>query len=82
MAIDDNITPTEYLVMEVLVARWRLGEISWPFPNFVLPALRRLQDRGMIDYQSNVVEKTQRAWMTQAGMDLVLHPDYIPPNEI
>lgn len=39
----DALPPTQYLIMEVLAARHRLGEPYWTFPNRVLPAIRALE---------------------------------------
>ena len=62
-------TPTEYLVMEVLAARYRLGESCWTFPSRVRPALRALQERGFLEWKSGSVERTSLVWLTQAGQE-------------
>lgn len=62
------VTPTEYLVMEVLVARCvRLGEALWTFPTSVVPALRRLEKRGWVGWKYGIVEKTCMVHLTDAG---------------
>lgn len=76
----DELTPTEYLVGEVLAARLRLGEQCWTFPTRVRPALKRLEERGLIDYKSGVVAKTCLAWFTEAGRGTFLDDDYELPN--
>lgn len=64
----DDLTPTEYLVMEVLAARWRLGEECWTFPAAVAHPLGRLARRGYLDHKSGPVQKTRLAWLTDEGM--------------
>jgi hypothetical protein len=60
-------TPTEWLIMEVLAARWRLGETTWHFPNTLKPALKRLAERDWIAYKAATVEGHQRAWLRTDG---------------
>lgn len=67
---DDPLSPTEWLVMEVLAARFRLGENSWPFPNRLRPTLRRLAGRHLISWKSGVVQGTAQAWLTRDGREL------------
>lgn len=48
------MTPTQYLVMEVLAARWRLGFDYWTFPGdhpAYLKAIRALSLLGYIGYE-------------------------------
>lgn len=66
-AILDGLTPTEYLVLDVMVARYRLGDDSWTFPTTFRPALERLEQRGYLNYKSGVVQHTQHAWLTEEG---------------
>jgi hypothetical protein len=67
MDILDGLTPTEYLVLDVMVARYRLGDDGWTFPTQVGPALARLATRGYVDYKSGVVQHTLQAWFTDKG---------------
>lgn len=67
MSILDGLTPTEYLVLDVMVARWRLGDDSWTFPTTFRPALDRLEQRGYLNYKSGVVYQTLHAWLTDEG---------------
>ena len=60
-------TPTEWLIMEVLAARWRLSERSWHFPNSLKPALKRLAMRDWIAYKAATVEGHQQAWLRTDG---------------
>lgn len=63
----DGLTPTEYLVMDIMVARYRLGDDSWTFPTEVGPALERLSQRGYLSYKSGVVYRTLHAWLSEEG---------------
>jgi hypothetical protein len=67
MDVLDGLTPTEYLVLDVMVARWRLGDDSWTFPTRVGPALARLATRGYVNYKSGVVQNTLHVWFTDKG---------------
>jgi hypothetical protein len=73
-----ELPPTEYLVMEVLGARRRLGERTWTFPTSVRPALRRLEARDLIGWKSGIVENTCLAWLSLTGAKLWLLPGYVP----
>jgi hypothetical protein len=64
---DRDPTPTEWLVMEVLAARFRLGETTWHFPNTLKPTLKRLAERDWIAYKAAVVEGHQQAWLRTDG---------------
>ncbi len=60
-------TPTEWLLMEVLAARARLGETSWPFPNVLKPTIRRLARRDWVDFEPSTVEGFSQVWLMPAG---------------
>ena len=66
-SILDGLTPTEYLVFEVLAARWRLGEDCWTFPSEVGPALVRLEDRGFIGWKPASIASACLVWLTDEG---------------
>lgn len=72
---------TQDLVMEVLAARHRLGERMWPFSTKAGPALKALEDRGLIGYKSGIVERTYNVWLTDAGKNEYLDASYIPPHQ-
>jgi hypothetical protein len=63
----DGLTPMEYLILDVMVARYRLGDNSWTFPTTFRPVLERLERRGYLNYKSGIVEHTQYAWLTEDG---------------
>jgi hypothetical protein len=66
--VADDLPPTQYLVMEVLAARYRLGETLWPFPTTVAPALRVLNDAGLIELMDGNIAHTVRASLTDEGI--------------
>lgn len=82
-AVDtDNLPPTQYLVLEVLAARHRLGEQLWTFPS--RPAIRVAADQlaslGLIGWKGGVEPKTIRAWLTDAGRAAALMEGYESPD--
>lgn len=78
--IVSELTPTEYLFMEVLAARARLGEAAWSFPNSVRTAARALESRNLIGWKSGVIENTMLAWMTPLGRTTFLSDEYVVPQ--
>jgi hypothetical protein len=61
----DALPPTQYLVMEVLAARYRTGESCWTFPSRPTPAMRALEDIGAVRWKSGVVQNTVLVWLPQ-----------------
>lgn len=76
----DALPPTQYLVMEVLAARYRLGEQVWPFPQRLVTALGALRKLGLIDVKSGVVRGTVVVNLTDLGRAAVLADDYVVPD--
>lgn len=74
----DTLPVTDQLVLEVLLARHRLGEHCWTFPNRLRPALRRLEALRLITWKNGVVERTCIAHLTDRGRAL-LDASYQPP---
>lgn len=66
---DFRCTPTEWLTLEVLAARFRLGEVCWTFPSELAPALRRLKARDLVWFKSGVIAHTIIAGLTDAGQE-------------
>lgn len=77
----DSLPPTEYLALEALAARHRLGEQSWTFPAQprIVAAVHALARRGLVDVKSGVAPKTILAWLTDAGRSAALREGYEPP---
>lgn len=73
----DQLTPTERLILEVLAARWRLGDDDcFTFATDVLKQLRKLEKLGLIWWKHGVIEKTALVGLKTAGMDMVFSPNY------
>lgn len=70
---------TQELIVEVLIARYRLGELLWPFPTSAGKSLKALTDKGIIGYQAASVEKHYNVWFTDAGKKRYLSFNYVPP---
>lgn len=66
---DRPLSPSEELILEVLAARWRLGEHDWPFANVHRPAFRRLETRGLVNLDSGPTGGTTSVSLTDAGRD-------------
>lgn len=63
----DDLPPVQYLVMEVLAARARLGERYWTFPVRLRPALNALRERGLIWWRSAPTPGDVQAYLTETG---------------
>lgn len=74
-----RLSPTQELILEVLGARYRLGETIWPFDSKLRPQLRKLESHGLVTRMHGIVENTERASLTEAGRDMVLTAVYVPP---
>jgi hypothetical protein len=76
----DRLPPTQQLILEVLAARYRLGEQVWTFPSVHGKALRALERAGLAQLQNGIVEHSIRARLTDASQAAVLSAGYQPPN--
>lgn len=70
---EPKLTPTAALVVEVLTARARLGELFWPFDKAVSKAVTELERLGLV-YTSN-----SGVSFTAAGETRYLRYDYRAP---
>jgi hypothetical protein len=77
----DDLPPTQYLILEVLAARYRTGEPTWTFPSRLRHQMAVLASLGLIGWKSGVGPRTVLAWLTDAGRDAATHPGYTPPCE-
>lgn len=79
--IDENVelTPTEDLVVEVLIARRRLGETLWTFDSKATRAIKSLEAKGIVNSMHGIVEKSIRASFTEAGFAKYCSYDYQAP---
>lgn len=76
----DNLPPTRWLALELLVARHRLGERLWTFPSSCGSALRALEQAGLVIVMSGCVEHTLRARLTEQGIREAVSLSYTPPH--
>jgi hypothetical protein len=67
------------LVIEVLTARARMGEFYWTFSTRHRPALRALEDRGLIAWKEGIEPRTCIAWLTEPGRAIALSYAYQTP---
>ncbi|MCB5280564.1 hypothetical protein [Arthrobacter sp. ES1] len=63
-----DFTPTESLIIDVLVARYRLGDTLWTFKSRNMPALRKLEAKDLVHTTSGVTENTVRAWLSNKAL--------------
>jgi hypothetical protein len=67
--------------MEVLAARWRLGETQWPFPRRLRHALCALEGLGLLWFESDITPGYYRVVITEAGRAAAMSATYDPPAE-
>lgn len=77
----DTLPPTQYLILEVLAARYRTGESTWTFPSRLKPALDALSAAGLIVWKRGFEPGTALAWFTDAGRAAATSGTYVPPNQ-
>lgn len=75
-----EVTPQQELALEVLAARYRLGEAIWTFRGRHAPVLRELEAKGLVFTMHGVVERTVRAGLTDGGREAVLSDTYAAPS--
>lgn len=81
MGIDPvvELTPTETLILELLIARFRLGERLWTFDSNVSKQVESLASKGYVMALNGTVPKTVRAMLTDEAIAQNLSYDYVPP---
>lgn len=75
------LTPSEDLALEVLAARYRLGENLWTFEARHKKTLDKLAARGYVSVIHGIVEKTVRASLTEQGKRASISDSYLSPLE-
>lgn len=78
MVIEEgDLNLTEYLIMETLIARVRLGESCWTFPRRrgMLRAIKNLEKYGLVDWGSDS-EYNYRVVPTHEGKMMFMVPNY------
>lgn len=76
---EDDLTPTEDLLMEAVAARHRCGEGFWTFGTRHIRTARTLAARGLVHWQRGD-HRTIRVWLTDAGKAMYLSPTYNMPG--
>lgn len=77
-----KVTPKQDLLLEVLAARYRLGESYWTFDNKHKAALQKLEAKGLVSVIHGVVENTVRAALTEKGKKRELNAEYVSPGSL
>jgi hypothetical protein len=79
---EQKFTPTQELFLEVLVARWRLGDRMYTFGPRLKKTARELQALGLVSFKSGTAgEGTILAWLTDEGELSQIKPDYMSSAE-
>lgn len=72
-----NLSVKETLIVEVLIARHRLGEVVWTFDERVHEQLNSLSDKGLVNWKHGVIGGTCLAWLSDLGKAVYLSSPYI-----
>lgn len=75
----DSLPPTQYLVLEVLAARHRLGEEFWTFPSRLGATINALVQAGLVWSRSAPTPHAVQVGLTDTGRAEVLDAGYQPP---
>ncbi len=75
----NNLPPVQHLILDVLTARYRLGETHWSFPVRARPAADKLRDAGLITVRLGGVSYMFEARFTEAGRAACLGGDDVAP---
>jgi hypothetical protein len=79
---EQEFTPTQELFLEVLVARWRLGDRMYTFGPRLKKTARQLEALGLVSFKSGPAGNgTILAWLTEAGELSQIKPDYMSDAE-
>jgi hypothetical protein len=72
----------EEFIMELLIARWRLGENIWPFNNTkpIREAMATLEAKGWLHWKGGVVQNTYNVFPTVEGIVHFTGRDYTPSD--
>lgn len=75
----DALTPTENLMVELLVARHRCGEEVWTVHSRHTGTLRKLEKKGIVQWKPGIIEKSCLANLTDEAKDVTMSWSYTPP---
>lgn len=76
---EDNFTPTQELIIELLIARTRLGENVWTFSNRFTKTVEQLTERGYVEWKSASVYGYILVWFTEESKEVFLSFPYQAP---
>lgn len=75
----DKFTPTEELILDLLVARHRLGEDSWPISTRLKTAVLSLEKSGYVIWRSGPMPSTLSVTLTaKAQEEFILKSKHKP----
>ena len=80
---EDQLTLSEYLTMETLISRVRLGEYCWTFPKSrrgMHRVLKNLESYDLIRLDTDTYGNF-RAFITEHGIGMFADEKYMPPKE-
>lgn len=78
--IEASLTPTEELIIDVLVARHRLGEPFWPIAMRHRKSIAALENRGLVNNLGSADGTCLRVGLTLKAKALWARPEkYVPP---
>lgn len=79
MSLPTHLTPTEELMLEVIVARVRTGEQLWTFNTRFTAVAESLTNKGYVNWKSGIVEKTILVWLTKEANEELITPKWKIP---
>lgn len=76
-----RLTPYQELLVEVLIARHRLGHHTWTMARNAqtTKALKNLEQHGLVNWKPGVVENTYLARLTETGKTAYMTNPYTAP---
>jgi hypothetical protein len=77
----EDLPPTQFLVLEVLAARYRLGENVWTFPTSCMKPILALEAQGLVWHKSGTIERTRLVGLTKRGRSEAMYSGYRPPGQ-
>lgn len=73
---EPQLKPTEWLMMEVLAARRRLGEATWTFPSQFKRQAKVLQELDYVWWKHGTCQGTILVVLTDKGFAAATSPAY------
>ena len=74
-----GVTAAQEIILEVLVARHRLGEPFWPVSTQLSRTYKTLRDKGYVEIIDGNVEGTDRLMLTRAARKKLMSETYTAP---